>query len=463
MAGPTRTESSRPPIPPIQPPRPPNAWILYRSAKMKEINEDITRNKGERMPQADVSRLVSRLWKSESAATRAYWDHQAELAKVAHKIRFPDYRFQPKTKDQKERIREERRQQKEDERLAKRAGGRHAAGLPTAGPSTYASAAPPVPHPCATNYDTYAQFGPGGPTPPFSAAPSPEDQTPSPFTPLSQPLPSSQEIPTMNGSNYYAPPPAPFNPHDETGGTVQALVPPVAPTVSQVDYNNAYAAVPQDLNAWNPTEAPIAGSSSSNDNLASFDIPLQSAEQLNQWAFGGEFGEDALSTLLSSTGDPSVYQLHNFDIDHAAGNTEIEVAYGQYETNGEGILDYNEFNFEGFSFQDPAGSQLFSPLDNPSHFAALFTVDPHGMPVNDFGFQPEQYLNFDNASLSGSSVPATPVVESPAYEEPAPTPAPTPYVPPAGAAYSSTRRVAATWRPTFNDNSPPRAWQVPAN
>ncbi|KAJ7261157.1 high mobility group box domain-containing protein, partial [Mycena rebaudengoi] len=83
MVGPARTSK----VKRTQPPRPPNAWIIYRSDKMKEF--------GKGVPQVQISKLVSALWHNERPEIRVLYEERAEEKKLEHKRLYPDYRFQP--------------------------------------------------------------------------------------------------------------------------------------------------------------------------------------------------------------------------------------------------------------------------------------------------------------------------------------------------------------------------------
>ncbi|KAF8894944.1 high mobility group box domain-containing protein, partial [Gymnopilus junonius] len=80
-------------------PRPPNSWILYRAHALKNLPPP---GPGEgRRSQSEVSALVSNMWRHESESTKSHFERLAEEAKAQHKIQFPDYRYQPKKKEEK--------------------------------------------------------------------------------------------------------------------------------------------------------------------------------------------------------------------------------------------------------------------------------------------------------------------------------------------------------------------------
>jgi HMG (high mobility group) box len=154
----------RPPMPSenTKAPRPPNSWILYRAHALKNMPPV---QPGEpRRHQGDVSQLVARMWREAPDTVRAEFERLAEEAKALHKIQFPNYRYQPRKKEDKERVKEMAKQQKESQRQAKRT--RRVGQTPGLSP-------PPVSRPGAPYYVPNMRYGPGGPTPPLSAASSP--------------------------------------------------------------------------------------------------------------------------------------------------------------------------------------------------------------------------------------------------------------------------------------------------
>lgn len=114
-----------------QPPRPPNAWILYRSDKLQELPPPPV---GHPKPtQAEVSKIISAQWRAETDDVRATYEQRAETAKAEHARLYPNYRFAPMKRADKDRIREEKRQAKEQERAGRRVRARVA---PYPSPST---------------------------------------------------------------------------------------------------------------------------------------------------------------------------------------------------------------------------------------------------------------------------------------------------------------------------------------
>ena len=164
---------------------------------------------------------------------------------------------------------------------------------------------------------------------------------------------------------------------------------------------------------------------------------------------------ESFQAMLSSTGDPSVYQLHNFDSSALTTdpNAELEISIGNIFPSQNNL----ESIFPNSLIQPPvaqtASNNYFFNLD---HF-------------NEDAFNVDDFLNYDSSAALDTSVPETPsseVLTSPL--ETRSSSAPTSYVPPAGAAFSSNRRVGASWKGPFHaisssiDRSPPRAIEVPA-
>ncbi|AFR98430.2 hypothetical protein C343_06408 [Cryptococcus neoformans C23] len=154
-------------------PRPPNAWILYRSDMLKKISEgekvpgiDKAREElglsplhvdgscdegsgnksmppppvkkvkirkggkmptedfialgpgkgGKGLPQSDISKVISHLWKNEVPEIRVVYENKANARKLEHRKLYPDYKFQPKRKAEKLKQRVEREREKQEAR-----------------------------------------------------------------------------------------------------------------------------------------------------------------------------------------------------------------------------------------------------------------------------------------------------------------------------------------------------------
>ncbi|QRV96613.1 HMG (high mobility group) box protein [Ceratobasidium sp. AG-Ba] len=97
---------------PAQPPRPPNAWILYRSDKLRELASN--QPPGPRKPQAEISKIISQMWSSEGPETKGRYEARAEEKKAEHAALYPDYKFAPMKKEDKALLRKAQRQEKEE-------------------------------------------------------------------------------------------------------------------------------------------------------------------------------------------------------------------------------------------------------------------------------------------------------------------------------------------------------------
>ncbi|BGP12874.1 hypothetical protein JCM10213_005171 [Rhodosporidiobolus nylandii] len=75
------------------PPRPANAWICYRSARVQELKSSSSQYS--KLPQADISKIIGQLWRSEPPEVRRQYEEMAERKKAEHKEKHPDYVFRP--------------------------------------------------------------------------------------------------------------------------------------------------------------------------------------------------------------------------------------------------------------------------------------------------------------------------------------------------------------------------------
>ncbi|KAH9894946.1 hypothetical protein C8Q73DRAFT_790143 [Cubamyces lactineus] len=84
-----------------RPPRPPNAWLIYRAEKVKELLR--TMPEGVMLVQSEASRLISPMWASEPREVRAEFERRAEAAKEEHARLYPGYKYQPVPKAEREK------------------------------------------------------------------------------------------------------------------------------------------------------------------------------------------------------------------------------------------------------------------------------------------------------------------------------------------------------------------------
>ncbi|WWC86437.1 uncharacterized protein L201_001314 [Kwoniella dendrophila CBS 6074] len=76
---------------------------------------------GKGLPQAHISKLISTLWKNETEERKAQYEQRADLKKMEHQKKYPDYKFQPMRKADKIRQREDREREKEELKRQKEA------------------------------------------------------------------------------------------------------------------------------------------------------------------------------------------------------------------------------------------------------------------------------------------------------------------------------------------------------
>ncbi|GLB43205.1 putative high mobility group [Lyophyllum shimeji] len=100
-------------------PRPPNSFMLYRSDMGPRLPPPPP---GTTRPQAEVSRLVAKLWHNEAPEVRREYMRRAAEKKKEHEAMYPDYTYKPRSKAEKEMEREARAAKKAQKAAAR--GGR---------------------------------------------------------------------------------------------------------------------------------------------------------------------------------------------------------------------------------------------------------------------------------------------------------------------------------------------------
>lgn len=181
---------------PIKTPRPPNAWIIYRSDHIGKYQQPVGKPP---MLQAEVSKLLGKQWREESAAVRAEYERRAEVAKAEHAVRYPGYRFKPEKKEVKIQRRADEKAEKERSRAAARAA-RSAPYSANSFVSAAQGAPPPPPRPIIIRH--YCERGP---SPPLFLAHVPGPQPASPLTP-SSPSSTSESSPSPETAAPQLPP-----------------------------------------------------------------------------------------------------------------------------------------------------------------------------------------------------------------------------------------------------------------
>ncbi|KAF8332099.1 uncharacterized protein EI90DRAFT_2882563, partial [Cantharellus anzutake] len=75
-------------------PRPRNPWIIYRSIRLSKMR--ITDASGQKLkPQAGISKDLAYDWAHEPPEVRRYYIELAEIEKLEHKRKYPNYKFTP--------------------------------------------------------------------------------------------------------------------------------------------------------------------------------------------------------------------------------------------------------------------------------------------------------------------------------------------------------------------------------
>ena len=461
MAGPLRGERNA--CPGLKPPRPRNSWILYRRDQLRRLPRG-------QMTQADVSQLISKMWREAPAHVHAEYERLAEEEKAEHKRMFPDYRYRPMKKEDKERMKEAKKKTKELERQEKNPRRRIQKTVDVSSSSPASQITTLIVDP------PHLRYGPAGPTPPLSVASSPSNASSSPVPP------SGVNIPTSVSASDF---PVAHDPTSMPAANAQLpylSVPEPSLVMPQPIHHvprwqlSQNIGVQANYDPWvnpapaQPSDAPVSSYRLHYYHLLNiiyqenvfFDMPQTTVEHLQAWLQQSNDVQltESFQTMLSSTGDPSVYQLHNFDSNALTTdpNAELEISVGhifQSQLNTS-FLDtiFSNSSTQPSTAQAAANNCFYNPNE--------FNVD---------AFNVDEFLNYDpSAPPLNTSVPDTPStgVSTESTLETRPSSAPTPYVPPAGAAFSSNRRVGASWKGSYHamsspiDHSPPRAIQVPA-
>ncbi|KAF8659216.1 hypothetical protein AX16_001877 [Volvariella volvacea WC 439] len=488
-----------------QPPRPPNAWILYRADKMREIPKP---QPGEpRLVQADISRLISRMWKEESDETRAEYERRADAKKAEHAIRYPDYRFQPMSK-------EEKKEKREQKKIRKREGKRVSRGqTPTpAGPSSIASDLPTqvLPVPLSTVFHVAHPFGLPGQTSPVIITPTPQMQpkseaivpptstaslptVPTPVVPpYAQPVLYNGVVPVHIYPSYWYSPraeaaPTPYPPTPVSLATTprapsaqpQLPAPDLAPWPAQVstpapatgvpatapvgDSSKASSALPDAPAVLTSATLPVVpepGNVSTEPEFVSFEVDPYNFGCLGSSLAGEQTPfADLLEDFFNSQSVSELGGVYHLDMDNTQSLTseptgEIEVSIGQLPLEG---IDFSAYNFEA---PTSASTENQPTTSNPADLIAFLQEAIDESQVADNG---DEFINYDLIQSFDAPTTVAPdaLVQNAQQQQSAITQRE--YVPPSGAALSANRRVAGSWKPPFAADSPPRAWGVPAN
>lgn len=257
-------------------PRPCNSWILFR----REVTRNWPSWMGPLPAQGKVSGITKELWDSLTAENRQLWDDLAEQIKALHKLRFPDYKFKPMKREEKERLVEAKKQaaaeKKEQARLAKL----NKSNAASRGPVSVANSTRAQPYYFPATH--FSQFHPAGVSPAMSYASladdeeqlavtsssaSPAAESPFPKTPLTQPT---------------SPLPYPFEQFQVADKVADAVAAPSAPETEAIEFFDTEAAAGV-FQAWEGVEVPA--STSTEQTAEEYNYNGMTLEELTEVSF----------------------------------------------------------------------------------------------------------------------------------------------------------------------------------
>jgi hypothetical protein len=187
--------------------------------------------------------------------------------------------------------------------------------------------------------------------------------------------------------------------------------------------------------------------------------------------------------MISATNDPGIYQFANLQTEDISVTPqgEIEVSMGQMLPPAPETFDFDDFDFTSFLASTQSEAAVTSAQDSTllmQDLSTLFLESSFEQAQRDFSLSDNsifQYVDLDSGLKDEDSSTTAYPTPSPQHDRhvsnsttSVPQPQASTYTPPAGAIFSSTRRVAASWKPVFtaepelpDDPSPPRQhWRV---
>ncbi|KAG5719460.1 hypothetical protein E4T56_gene20652 [Termitomyces sp. T112] len=447
-------------------PRPPNSWILYRSDMVALLAPPPP---GTTRSQADVSRLISTMWKTEKSEVKAEYERRAEVKKLEHAAMYPNYRYMPKSKEFKEELKKAKEERKKKKN--KREGGQ---GTSEGSRSQAPRDLPFTSHAYPFLPADSSQYVQGGLSPPMSAAGSPSPE-PSQLS-LPQPItaPSERVIESVAHSqgakSCYRPQTTISQPGQQHPAPQQPTVPLQPPTVSHYRTSPVdspaqqhelyfppqlqHPPLPQPEQSQDQQYALLQNNSvppTPNNDYLSFELQQFAADSIEQWGLQNPEFQPTLGLFFNNTsGD--CYQLQINSLAHGnlyqtpAGPIEVEV--GQVD------FDFSQWQHSHAVgaleplFNAPQENASFENTAGPSSQTSESSFEGSDLPSSglDQGFQLDQYINFNPTfDYAGSS---------PSIEEDTMAPARAPYVPPSGAAHVGKRRVAGSWNTSYAIQDP---------
>ncbi|KAK7972797.1 hypothetical protein PG996_007017 [Apiospora saccharicola] len=78
-------------------PRPPNSFMLYRKHVQKQVT---AQNPGKK--NSEISKIIGLQWRSLTDEEKEFWNDEQKKAAIKHKAMYPNYRYTPKHKNEKD-------------------------------------------------------------------------------------------------------------------------------------------------------------------------------------------------------------------------------------------------------------------------------------------------------------------------------------------------------------------------
>ncbi|KAF9552447.1 HMG-box, partial [Agrocybe pediades] len=82
-------------------PRPPNSYMIFRAAK-QSIFRKFIKDDDVNQINSQISKLSAIWWKAMNPKEKAIWDKEADEAKLEHMKKYPDYKYTPARRNQKQ-------------------------------------------------------------------------------------------------------------------------------------------------------------------------------------------------------------------------------------------------------------------------------------------------------------------------------------------------------------------------
>jgi hypothetical protein len=192
--------------------------------------------------------------------------------------------------------------------------------------------------------------------------------------------------------------------------------------------------------------------------MVRFEMP----SQYHQWVDGSQDFAHTLQAFMNVNPNQSVFEMTGFDPQTLCANPSgpIDVSIGDL------AIPSFDLDLDNLGLLDPSfGTTDFAQatLDTTSPFNPAFQNDSSSIYSGNYDL--DTYINFDPTMVDiAPSQPEPPSTSSFNADTPVSS-----YTPPSGAAFSSSRRVAASWKPPLaaadgnSELTPPRSITVSAS